>query len=83
LCVIDQRGKPFPVQPIDTPVVQVAGTEALVEADGVLVPVEHGPLEAAAPTACSFPRAVEEEGVSDLCATMLRQDEQVFKVEGR
>src|SRR6266516_6613676 len=58
-------------------------TESRVEADGVLVPVEHRPLHPSAPAVDRDLGQAMQQGASYPTAAMLRVHEEIFEVEAR
>ena len=67
----------------DAPVGHHGRAHALVEADRVLVPVEHAPFEAAAAALDGEPRQPLEQRLADALAALGRLDEQVLEIEAR
>src|SRR5687767_6847724 len=68
-------------QAVDLPLVHRHGAELSVEADGRLVPVEHGPLEAGAVALARQTREVREQPAAHAAPAHLRPDVEVFEVE--
>jgi hypothetical protein len=63
------------------PFIHRHGTEACVEADGIVVPVEHGPLQSSTVALDGDGGEACEEGVSDSLASVAGLDEEVFEVD--
>src|SRR5687768_1398995 len=68
-------------QPIHGPVAHRPGAQALVEADGGFVPVEHPPLETTALALDRQLRQAPHERPPNAAAAMRREDEQILEVE--
>ena len=68
-------------EPIDGPVGHRSRAEAAVEADSGFVPVQHGPLHAAAIARHGNAGEVTEQGTSDAATAPFRQNEQIFEIQ--
>src|SRR5919108_5967153 len=68
-------------QAAEAPLIEHMCAHALVERNRRLVPVEHGPLHAAAVPALGDRRDVGEQLFADSAAPPLRDDEQIFEIQ--
>ena len=76
-----EAGEGGAAEPVDGPLVEGFGAEGAVEVEGGLVPVEDGPLEAAAAPLLGEAGDVDEEGAADAAAPELRADEYILEVD--
>lgn len=65
----------------DSPIVQRPGTERLVEADSLLVPIEDSPLETRAGARHGQTGEVPQELATHTLTAMLGEHEEIFEVE--
>src|SRR5258706_15216881 len=66
---------------LDDPLLHRRGTEARVEPDRRLVPVEHGPLEAPVVPLDSDPRERRHQRTADAASARDRPHEQILEIE--
>src|SRR5207247_2545704 len=72
-----------PSEPADAPVAEQLRAEAAVEAEGGLVPIEHGPLHPAPTTRDREPGQMREQQSADALAALILAHVQVLQVESR
>src|SRR6476659_8315488 len=78
---VGESRKRIAIEPVHGPIVHRPGTDAPIESDRGLVPVEDPPFHAATATFDRYPGEMGEEAPADSATAICGEDEQVLQIE--